>query len=223
VRTLEPRLGTTLIGVGHLESTPEQLFAGWITSLDYRVYASQYQRMSGRDLYPRIGQTIDVNFRHTPFGINDMGSIFATAGRFYLPSVFRHHSLNIYAGYQQYLQKEPIFYSYSNLIRIPRGYHGISDEYLFTAQINYAFPFWYPDLSLGSLFYFKRLKMNLFYDFTRGMEQKVFSDYISTGAELTADLHILRFLAPVELGIRTMIFPTTSTWSWEFLYAIGLP
>jgi hypothetical protein len=223
VRTIEPKAGITMIGVEHLSNTPESFVSGWITSLDYRLAASQYQRRSTRDLATRFGQSLEVNYRHSPFSHNSLGSIIAVAGKAWFPSLFRHHSLNFYAGYQQYTSGDPISYTYSSMIRIPRGYEGIFYEQMVSVQGNYAFPVCYPDWSLWSVVYFKRLKINLFYDFTRGIDPGVSDDYSSTGAELMVDLHLLRFLAPVEFGVRATVYPTENDWGWEFLYAVGLP
>lgn len=222
-RRLQPKIGISLIDVQHLDETPTQFFSGLITSMDYQLYCTQSQYKSARDLEPAFGQTIEFDFRHTPFGQPDMGSIAAVTSRFYFPGFFRHHSFNFYAGYQQYKPYSSVAYSYSDFIRVPRGYSGISHEQMFTTQFNYAFPVCYPDLSLGSLVYFKRLKMNLFYDYTQGHDQGVDACYSSAGTEVTADFHLLRFIAPITCGARFCWFPSDASWNWEFLYSVNLP
>jgi hypothetical protein len=41
------------------------------------------------------------------------------------------------------------------------------------------------------------------------------------GGELTADFHVLRFVGPIEMGLRSIYFPVTGEWGFEFLYSIS--
>jgi hypothetical protein len=70
--------------------------------------------------------------------------------------------------------------------------------------------------------YLKRFKLNLFFDWAQGWTEKQVNIYQSAGAEVTADLHLLRFLYPLNLGIRATYFPFTYSWGWELLYSINL-
>jgi hypothetical protein len=189
--------------------------------MDYRITASQYQRSSQKDVYPRIGQEIDITFRNCPFDGNDMGSIFGSEANLYFPGLFRHQGTWLYAGYQQRHDENLYSYSFANLISYPRGYSGAYDENLVSLGLNYKIPLWYPDFSLGSVIYLKRLKLNLFYDLANGKNPGYVNVYQSTGCELTADFHFLRFVAPVEMGLRTIYFPPDGGWGFEFLYAIS--
>ncbi len=220
-RYLTPYFGTTLINIRHLSSTPSQFTQGFIPTLDYRIYAIQYLKSTQKDLYPKWGQSLELNYRHTPFSENDMGSVFSAEVNFYFPGIFRHHGLWCYGGYQQRNEGDTLNYSFSNLISYPRGYTGAYDDHLLSLSFNYKFPLFYPDFSLGSVFYFKRFKLNLFYDWAQGQDKKVINIYETCGGELTADLHILRFIYPFELGVRSMFFPLSSSWGWEFLYSVS--
>ncbi|MEI6435642.1 MAG: hypothetical protein WCP32_12410 [Bacteroidota bacterium] len=100
---------------------------------------------------------------------------------------------------------------------------GVADSEMVSLQFNYKFPILYPDFSIGSVLYLKRVKMNLFYDWTKGLENQSATIYQSTGAELTFDFHLLRFVAPFEMGVRTLYYPDSAGWGWEFLYSIGIP
>jgi hypothetical protein len=223
IRRLEPSLGTTLIGIKHLSSTPEQFTSGLIQTLDYRLYAYQYQRSNQKDVYPRFGQFLNLNYRHSPFTENNMGSIFAGTASLYFPGIIRHQGVLLYLGYQEKHEVDDLSYAYSNNIKTPRGWTSISDPQMVSMQLNYKFPVIYPDFSAGSIVYLKRVKANLFYDMTIGWENNSRYDYKSTGIELTADFHVLRFLAPIEMGVRAVYFPSYGDLDWEFLYSIGLP
>ena len=220
-RYFQPSVGSTLIGVKHNASTPDNFTAGWIQTLDYRVTASQYQHSSQKDVYPRLGQAIDITFRHTPFGANNMGSIFGAEANLYFPGIDRHHGIWLYGGYQQRNEKDVYGYSFSNLIAYPRGYTSVYDDNLVSLSLNYKLPLWYPDFSFGSVVYLKRLKLNLFYDWATGRNSGYMNNYQSVGSELTADFHFLRFVAPIEMGVRSIFFPSTGGWGFEFLYAVS--
>jgi Tol biopolymer transport system component len=221
-RYLTPSIGTTMIGITHNAFTPSRLTKGLITTIDYQLSASQYLRSSAKDMFPRMGQTLDLNFRSTPFAGNQMGDIFAVQTNLYFPGFFKHQGIWAYGAYQSYNRRNDTFYTYASIINFPRGYTGVMDEQVMSVTLNYKLPLFYPDLSLGSLVYFKRFKLNLFFDWAQGWTGKQVNIYQSTGAELTTDLHLLRFLYPFDLGVRAVFFPEDSSWGWELLYAINL-
>jgi len=220
IRSLQPAMGTSLIGVLHNSSTPSQFTSGMIQTMDYQLSASQYLQMNQKDLYPRFGQTISISYYNTPFGGNNLGSIFGSSVNIFLPGIFRHQGIGLYAGYQARREQYVPSYSFADNIRYPRGYSGASDRDLYCVNVNYKFPLLYPDLSLGSVVYLKRIKLNLFYDWANGTNQGYINNYQSTGGELTADFHLLRFIAPLEMGIRTVFYPATGGYGFEFLYAV---
>lgn len=221
-RFLTPSFGTSVTDIIHNSSTPRQLKEGVITTMDYQLSFSQYLRSSGKDMFPRFGQSLNLNFRNTPFAGINMGDILAAQMNLYFPGIFKHQGILAYGAYQSYHKVEHSFYTYASIINFPRGTAGIMDEQVISVALNYKLPLFYPDLSLGSLFYLKRFKLNLFYDWAQGWTGKQVNIYTSTGAELTIDLHILRFLYPFELGVRAIYFPDSATWGWQFLYAINI-
>jgi hypothetical protein len=220
-RHLQPAIGTTLIGIMHNASTPGNFTSGYIQTMDYRITASQYRHSSQKDVYPPLGQSVDVTYRHTPFGGNNMGSVFGADANLYFPGIFKHHGIWVYGGYQQRDDKDLFAYSFSNLIAYPRGYTSAYDAELVSLSANYKLPLWYPDFSFGSIIYLKRLKLNLFYDWATGMNSDYTNNYQSAGGELTADFHVLRFPAPIEMGVRSIYYPITNGWGFEFLYSVS--
>lgn len=220
-RGIQPSVGTTLINVIHDKSTPDQFTTGAISTLEYRLILTNYIRSNSQDMFPRWGQMVDLNFRHAPFGENDPGEIWATEANFYLPGLVNHHGIWLYGGYQQRSGTPMYGYQYGNFVSYPRGYAGAYDEDLISLSANYKFPFLRPDLSIGSLIYLKRLKMNLFFDWAEGNDHPDIDSYQSTGVELTAEMHLLRFVYPLELGVRTIWFPAEKTFGFEVLYSLN--
>jgi hypothetical protein len=189
--------------------------------MDYSLSFSQYLYSTAKDMYPRWGQALRLNFRNTPYTTNDMGSIEALQAWLYFPGFFNHQSIWFYGGMQRRYDTELYSYRYSDIIRYPRGYENAYDDKLVSLGFNYKFPLFYPDFSIGSLFYFKRFKMNLFFDYAEGRNPGELNIYKSTGAELTADFHFLRFVAPLEMGVRSIYFPDTGTWGWQLVYSVS--
>ena len=69
-----------------------------------------------------------------------------------------------------------------------------------TLLLDYRMPLFYPDWELGPLSYIKRLKAGFFADFENIDSKKPFSPR-SFGAELRADMNLLRFPLPnFDLG-----------------------
>ncbi len=220
-RFVTPSIGTSLLDVIHTSGTPSFYTKGLIQTMNYRLYASNYIRSNPKDMFPKWGQTIDFQFRDTPFQGNSMGSIISVATNLFFPGFFNHHSFRFYGGIQESKINPFSFYQFSDIINYPRGFTGQESKDLYSLSLNYKFPLFYPDLSLGSLLYFKRFKLNLFYDYAEGTLDKNLSIYRSAGLELMADLHILRFLIPFEFGVRSIYFPDTNSWGFEFLYSIN--
>jgi hypothetical protein len=94
-------------------------------------------------------------------------------------------------------------------------------------SLAYRLPLCYPDWSLGSLAYFKRIKGGVFYDYATNNISSTSSAntnvYRSTGLELRSDMQILRFIAPFDLGVRTIYTPDLSShFIFQFLFAINI-
>jgi len=81
----------------------------------------------------------------------------------------------------------------------PKRSEGLSSDELFSISFNYKFPIICPDLSLSSLVYVKRIKLNLFYDYADSKLKDDKSIYRSTGVETTFDCHFLRMIVPFDL------------------------
>ncbi len=220
-RSLLPSIGTTLTGIKHNESTPERFITGRIQTMDYRISAAQYLYSTPKDVYPRFGQSVNVTFRNTPFGGNALGSIFGATANCYFPGIFRHHGILINGRYQEQNDQSESLYYFPDVISYPRGYSGENDVNLVCLSTNYNLPVWYPDFSMGSVIYLKRLKLNLYYDWGNGRNPGYVNTYQSMGGELTADFHLLRFVVPLEMGVRSIYYPSNGGWGFEFLYAVS--
>jgi hypothetical protein len=191
---------------------------GTYNSLDYGFYLYHYIKQAQKDVYPLWGQTLMVNYKHSPFAEPALNKIGSVETSLYFPGLFRHNGCRIYAGYQK---KWDAHYP-GNFVAFPRGTLLTENEQLMSFRINYKFPFLYPDASLGPIAYFKRVKANLFYDHAYVWQSGSKKQFNSVGAEITTDVHFLRFLLPLDVGIRQGYRPTDNGWFTDFLFLINL-
>jgi hypothetical protein len=220
-RYLQPEIGSNLTYSYHDASTPENFTSGWIATMNYRIQFSNSIRSNYQDVYPQWGQTIDLQYRHAPFGGNDPGSILSGEVNLNFPGILRHNGIMVYGGYQKRWYQQVYGYTYPNMIQYPRGITNAFDEDLISLSANYKFPFLRIDLSIGSVLYIKRFKMNMYYDWAEGWGTGYRHHYQSTGLELTSDLHVLRFYAPIELGVRSYYLPDQNLIGFEFLWGLS--
>lgn len=229
-RVFYPEIKYSFNQVTHQNSTPEDFYSGNYHALTYRIYFYNLLHQSHQNLMPRWGQQFDLIFRHTPFTGNDLGTLAGIQSVLYFPGITRNAGIKIYQGYQEKSFNKS--YNFSNFIRSPRGFSGYQNNKMYSLAADYKFPLIYPDFSIGKLAYIKRIKTSFFYDYVwlsvpvvdendnvyPNGHQFTLNSY---GAELTSDLHVLRFFAPVELGCRTVYLPDQNTFRFEVLFSIN--
>jgi hypothetical protein len=226
-RLLQPEVRFDQIVYDHTTSTPSGFVKGDMQTMAYRLYFHQIIRQAYRDVLPEWGIIGDLSFRHSFEGAIDVGTMSAGQIRAFVPGLSANHGTVLYAGAQSRVRGEK--YGFSNVVRMPRGWHSIDNNKLTTVSLEYRFPIAYPDMNIGRWIYFRRLKASLFGDYARIMGNTYkdgeitgnFSRNLSSlGIDLTSDINILRLYAPADAGIRAAYLPETSNFSFEFLFSI---
>lgn len=217
-------------------SQPDYLFQG----LEFDVYAHHLRRGSSRDVATRWGQMVQFNHRVNTSGSIDRGAQTALFTRLYLPGIGRHHAIRLENSFQHKSMGDTYLnglyrqaYSYSSIVSMPRGFATSNAERLYSFKGDYQLPLCYPDVSLGGISYVKRLRANLFYDYSHarrelqeaasGEMQQLANDYHSLGYELRADMHLFRFIYPVNIGYRQAWLPQSGSWFGEVLFGVSIP
>jgi len=199
-----------------------------LTFFDYRLYGYNYLKRSKKDILPRWGQVIDLRYVNSPFQKELIGNQKFAHGTLYLPGILRHQSLKVKGGW---MVQETGDYILSNILSMPRGYHPVRSKQFAKATFDYVFPIIYPDLKIGPVFYFKRVRANMFYDYGRGTdilsysngtEEWIDDDFSSMGMELTADFHFAHIMFPINSGIRIIYLPGSNRIKTEFIFSIDL-
>ena len=222
---IQPSIGVYVQMLGANASTPAQFPSGEVFhSFRYRLYAQHKLKMGKRDIETRWGQSIDFNYRDAPLNNLSKGALFSGVLRLYFPGIMHHHTARFYMAYQQ---KEGDYYVSSDLILFPRGYYQIDNNKYQSFRFDYIFPIFYPDISLGSLAYFKRLKAALFFDYGSGtyineLGNSISQEHKSIGIDLSTNLHFLRHMAPFDIGIRSAYLINNQSMYYEFLFGVKL-
>ncbi len=226
----QPKGTTTLRKMGSINYTDVQ----------YGVLFHNLRRGTSRDVGTRWGQSLQLKYRHTPWGSDNLGSMWGGIGRLYLPGLMKYHQVRLGVGYQKkyygdiYSTSASGYqpqYLYSDFLSFPRGYSKKINDELVTASVNYNFPLVNPDFSIGSFMYVKRLRTNLFYDVARGWSHQKYVGgndvsnrftISSLGAEFVATAHFFQFIVPVELGVRMSWLTSRSYMAGEFILGINI-
>ncbi|HEU0064944.1 MAG TPA: hypothetical protein VFQ58_07930, partial [Flavisolibacter sp.] len=157
---------------------------------------AHYTQQAIQNIYPKLGYVLSLNHRHQ---LNESGYQFLANGEIFLPS-FGNHSIVLTGSFQETDTNNVVF---TNRFSIARGYPGYYFSRMWRVSGNYNFPIAYPDFGFADLVYFKRLRGNLFYDFSRVYSNNKLRtlDLRSTGAEFFFDTQFWNEL-PVTFGFR---------------------
>lgn len=164
-----------------------------------------YRRMAHRDILPRWGYQIRLQYLATPFDSENFGNLYAGRLTTYWPGLIRNHSLMLRFGYQYQNIDDKRLYVPKRLLETPRGYNYLTQSRQHIAlKADYAFSIACPDLSIGTLAYIRRVRSNLFYDYTRNQSHKKngWTTQSAAGLDLLLDWNVIRMSYPLSLGAR---------------------
>ena len=198
-------------------SSKVRFFKDDITTFSSGLYMYHNLKKSTRDIYPNWGQSLDIQYKYTPFDAR-MSSVFAVQANLFFPGILRNHGIYLYAGWQE--QKFG-YYEYSSIVHYPRGYTKQFSSKLYSGSVNYTLPLIYPDWNIGPVIYIQRIRSTLFWDHAYGEQINSNKTYNSVGIDLMGDTHIFRFIAPIEIGLRYIYFPDRHSGTFQFLFGIN--
>lgn len=196
---IEPQATTFL----HTPSTPASFLNGTAGSFNYWFSGYMLRKTALRDLASRLGITLNLHYRHAPFGDFIPNPLYSAQSRIYLPGILPNHSLQLYGAWQ-HVTTSADGYRFSADIGTPEGFIFYSPDNLIRIRPSYALPLFYPDWNAGTFLYVKRIRTSIFHDYTwsSGYHQSE-TDFHISGIDLTADFHLFSLPAPVSLGLRT--------------------
>jgi hypothetical protein len=210
---------------------PEEKYRSGMSALRYSLFTYQYLRTSSRAVTPRFGQLFEMIFDHTPFENQQFGAIGYIRAGLYLPGLLNNHSIFLSLAGQKQFTGTNFWLYYHNFLSLPRGYAFRSSEKLQKISLNYYCPLVYPDLSLGTLLYLKRIRLSAFADYARGYQvrevidnQKVVHnrDFASIGGELLADFHLFQIMFPLTIGVQAVFLPEEQQYGFYPVFRFDL-
>lgn len=207
-----------LLNSRHNAGTPHYFREGTIGVINYRVYASLFEKSAYRDLAPRTGITFDFRFKNSVYGDFSAGYLFSTQTRIYMPGLFKNHSLQLYGAYQQ-IGTITHGNRFAGDISIPAGFGVRTPDEIIRIRPSYSLPLFYPDFSIGTAYYLKRLRGSAFYDYAFTLNEVESKTFTSIGADIVTDFHILALPAPLSAGVRSAWLPEIKEWNFSLIFS----
>lgn len=210
---------TNLAYIGYLEG---------LHKLQFTVGFADQVRMAPREFAPRWGYQVALDYSINPASgsFSDLVSLY---GRAYLPGFVRPHALTIalnyqtsFGGFQTPDGRTMLTYKSTRLI--PKGYSSdsiLSDNYT-AASIAYQFPIWYPEGGIASVVYFKRLRLNVGFDYAQFQVGKQWRRLYSWGGDLLIDLNLFRQPASATSTLKISCYKPRHSSLWVGV-GFGLP
>jgi hypothetical protein len=205
------------------------------TIITGRFYFSNYDHSAIRDIYPKWAQVVDFNYCLAPFDHKVYGSAISLKTAFYFPGFLPNNGIKIRFEMEK---QNPEKYLYTNFTSLPRGYSNIYSKQIRLLSADYVLPLVYPDLSIASLLYIKRIRTGLFYDYASGPGSS-FYEYTSNGLtplydspeleslssfglQFLADFHLFRIPFMMSGGIQSAWKSINKSPVFEALFNINL-
>ncbi len=132
----------------------------FISYLQHQLSWSMQTQQAVQHIYPKFAFVTRLQSRMA-IGNTSANQLY-WGSQLYLPGAGRNHSLVLGFNYQR--RDTLRQYSFSNGFAMARGYDGIDYPRMWKTSFNYHMPLLYPDLGIGNIVYFLRIRSNFFYD-----------------------------------------------------------
>ncbi|MBR2326925.1 MAG: hypothetical protein IKA49_06190 [Alistipes sp.] len=188
--------------------------------LQFGIGYQDMVQLAHKDFLPRWGQVVSLNYALNPAD-NNFSHLISIYGKAYFPGFVKHHSLSIEGVYQTSIGGFKAENALSNLAfhsgrLVPRGFYtyDIANQNYVSTSLNYAFPVWYPEGGIGSILYFKRLRLNLGFDYASFDKRDLFIS-IASGNVVAFDKrkHIFAYGGDISIDFNIFRMPASATTS----------
>lgn len=187
------------------------------------TYNGQIQRAT-QQILPRWAQSFLLQYR--TIITNHTARQFLASASVYLPAFAKTHGIVLNAAYQS--RDTANQYFFSNNFPFSRGYTALNFSRLWKLGANYHLPLFMPDWGFGNIVFIKRVRANIFFDYTKAKNIRLQTQYNfrSTGAEIYFDTKWWN-QQPVTFGIRYSNLLDNkivglSASQWEFILPVAL-
>ena len=216
------------IDKGHVSNIAKVGYKEGVHLLQFGAGFQDQVRLAHKDFQPRWGQVFSVNYALNPAD-NNFSHLVSVYGKAYFPGIAKHHSLSLAAVYQTSIKGFDNDRALSNLAfhsgrLIPRGFYtsDIENRNYVSTSLNYSLPICYPDLGLGAIIYFKRLRLNLGVDYASFTSKIPYVDknynffsrlerqrIMSYGGDISLDFNLFQMPAAGTTSVTLSIYQPT--------------
>lgn len=181
--SINPGIGFTYFALSDpAEGTLPANFSGMSLSFN----ASSFRRRALAQVQSTLGFSLAIDY---DFALGEtLGSRLLVRSAAQFPGLHPTHGTRIELDFQR--EAAGNLYQYIDGFRYSRGYSAPVNDRVVRLGINYQLPLLYPDWGIAGISYFKRVRLNLFYDYSRySIEQFQNFDFTerSVGGELLFD------------------------------------
>ncbi|WP_020569535.1 TolB family protein [Neolewinella persica] len=146
-----------------LTNKEEDLLPDTFGEVGFRLRGAVLRRLAFRQVQSRLGLSFSLAYDQ---GLGeDIGNRFLWRSSFYLPGLLSTHGLRLDADFQA--ENTGNNYQYPDQFFYARGYGAVLSDQITRLGVNYQLPVAYPDFGIAGITYFKRVRLNAFYDYSR--------------------------------------------------------
>ena len=188
--------------------------------LQFGIGYQDMVQLAHKDFLPKWGQVVSLNYALNPAD-NNFSHLISAYGKAYFPGFMKHHSLSIAGVYQTSLGGFKAENALSNLAfhsgrLVPRGFYTseIANHNYVATSLNYAMPIWCPEGGIGSIIYFKRVRLNLGFDYA-SFDNLLLGE-VNNGTSLVAlknRKHIFAYGGDLSIDFNLFRMPASGTTS----------
>lgn len=208
-------------------------------------YQTQVQ-LAHKDFLPRNGLVLSLNYALNPAN-KDFAHLILAYAKLYLPGVAPHHSLSLAGAYQTSLggfESEVLAsnLSFKSTQLMPRGFTSaeIANRNYLATSVNYQLPLWYPEGGIPAFLYFKRIRLNVGFDYASFDKQSFVADkepepgdianiierrkhLFSYGGDLTLDVNFFRMPSAATVALTLSVYKPHGKRGMFVSGGVGLP
>ncbi len=133
-------------------------------NLSLGLQFSTLRRMAFKQVQPRFGATARIAYDRG-LGAGATSERLLLRSSLYLPGLFRTHGVRLDLDAQT--EQATNLFQYADIFTYARGFTAPLNDRVFRIGGNYQLPLLYPDIGILGITYFKRVRLNAFYDYSQ--------------------------------------------------------
>lgn len=174
------------------------------SQLKVGMQAYALKSMAKRNIFPKYGVGMNVQFSSVPFAGENFGTMFYSHLYGYLPGVLPNHGLKLSYSYQKQFDSGKR-YLQNSASDFPRGYVEYPVPILHMFTLDYTLPIYFSSFKIPFFLYVKRLQINPFCDYAYTNRRGLIKNLSSVGGDFIADMHIFEISLPISFGVRLAV------------------